>query len=108
MSIDPDDMRNMRLESLENLVFFPEVPVIRALASSWGGTLWVQRARGTSLFPTGPSISSLPTEDTWGPSQLAKRRIPSSFGPDGLAAFIEMDEYDVPTIVVRRLPGAIN
>jgi hypothetical protein len=31
-------------------------------------------------------------------------RIPDAFGPDGLLARIETDEYDVPTVVVERLP----
>jgi hypothetical protein len=34
--------------------------------------------------------------------------IPSAFGPDGLAAYVELDELDVPTVVVRRLPAALN
>ncbi len=34
--------------------------------------------------------------------------IPGAFGPDGLAAYIETDDFDVPTIVVRRLPPVLN
>jgi hypothetical protein len=34
--------------------------------------------------------------------------IPSAFGPDGLAAYVELDELDVPTVVVRRLREPIN
>lgn len=33
---------------------------------------------------------------------------PAAFGPDGLAAFIELDEFDVATVVVRRLPAALR
>ena len=29
--------------------------------------------------------------------------MPDAFGPDGLAAWVELDELDVPTIVVGRL-----
>ena len=29
--------------------------------------------------------------------------MPDAFGPDGLAAFIEQDEMDVETVVVKRL-----
>jgi len=29
--------------------------------------------------------------------------IPDAFGPNGLAAFIETDELDVPRVVVKRL-----
>ena len=35
-------------------------------------------------------------------------RMPSAFGPDGLVAFIERDELDVPTVVVRRLPSDVR
>lgn len=34
--------------------------------------------------------------------------MPSAFGPDGLVAFVERDELDVPTVVVRRLPSEIR
>ena len=35
-------------------------------------------------------------------------RIPDAFGPDGLAAWIERDELDVPRVVVRRLPPELR
>ena len=31
--------------------------------------------------------------------------MPAAFGPDGLVAFIETDELDVRSVVVRRLSG---
>jgi len=31
-----------------------------------------------------------------------------AFGPDGLAAFIERDEFDVSSVVVRRLPVGVR
>lgn len=34
--------------------------------------------------------------------------MPDAFGPDGLAAFIELDEFDVPSVVVRRLPVEVR
>ena len=34
--------------------------------------------------------------------------LPDAFGPDGLAAFIVLDEFDVATVVVRRLPAAVR
>ena len=30
------------------------------------------------------------------------------FGPDGLVVFIEKDEFDVPVIVVKRLPPEVR
>ena len=35
-------------------------------------------------------------------------KMPDAFGPDGLVAFIETDEFDVPVIAVRRLPQQIR
>ena len=34
--------------------------------------------------------------------------MPDAFGPDGLAAFVETDEFDVPVITVRRLPSEVR
>ena len=34
--------------------------------------------------------------------------MPDAFGPDGLVAYWEFDEMDVPSIVVRRLPPALQ
>jgi len=34
--------------------------------------------------------------------------MPRAFGPDGLVAYWEIDELDVPTIVVKRLPGEVR
>jgi hypothetical protein len=34
--------------------------------------------------------------------------LPAAFGPEGLVAFIERDELDVPTVVVKRLPAVLR
>lgn len=34
--------------------------------------------------------------------------LPDAFGPGGMAAFIELDEFDVASVVVRRLPAAVR
>ncbi len=34
--------------------------------------------------------------------------MPVGFGPDGLVAFVEIDEFDVPTVVVKRLPDDVR
>ncbi|WP_420449809.1 hypothetical protein [Candidatus Palauibacter sp.] len=35
-------------------------------------------------------------------------QLPDAFGPEGLAAFIERDELDVQTVIVKRLPHTVN
>ena len=51
------------------------------------------------LKPDGTYVGTLPA---------GQIKMPDAFGPDGLAAFIETDEFDVPVITVRRLPQQIR
>ena len=39
-----------------------------------------------------------------GSLRVAATAIPDGFGPDGLVAFIETNELDVQTVMVKRLP----
>lgn len=49
------------------------------------------------------------TPDGRYPGTLDRRmRMPDGFGPNGLVVFIENDEFDVPVIVVKRLPPGIR
>ena len=87
--------------------FFPEIPVLRGLSTTWEGSIWVQR-RGKEPESDGP-IDILTAEgDYLGTFRTDATRIPDAFGPDGLAAFIELDEFDVASVVVRRLPTTIR
>ena len=87
--------------------FFPELSVIHALSSTWEGRIWVQR-RGKYPETDGP-IDVLTAEgDYLGTFPAGTTALPDAFGPDGLAAFIELDEMDVATVVVRRLPAAVR
>ena len=93
---------------IENMQFHAEVPVIAAVRVTWDGSLWVERSTepGTSgpgridvLAPDGRYVGTFPAE------QL---QMPDAFGPDGLVAFVETDEFDVPVITVRRLPREVR
>jgi len=83
--------------------FYPELSVIRAVATTWDGRIWVQRRDGLPdaddaidvLIPPGEYIGTFAT------GSIA---FPDAFGPHGLVAFIERDEMDVESVVVRRLP----
>ena len=87
--------------------FFPELPVIHALSGTWDGRIWVQR-RGEDPN-SGGAIDVLTAEgDYLGTFPAGTTALPDAFGPDGLAAFIELDEFDVATVVVRRLPVAVR
>ena len=110
-----DGMKGM----VEGARFMPEVPVVRNVRTTWEGTIWVLR-RGSD--PVGEALSLSGTGEgeagpidvlspggryigTFAPEETA---LPGAFGPDGLVAFVETDEYDVATIVVKRLPEAVR
>ena len=87
--------------------YYPEIPVIRGLAATWGGRIWVQR-RGELPESDGP-IDVLTAEGAYlGTYATGVTEMPDAFGPDGLAAFIEFDEFDVASVVVRKLPTEVR
>ena len=87
--------------------FHPELSVIRALSATWDGRIWVQR-RGDEWNSDGP-IDVLTSEgDYIGTFATGAVALPDAFGPDGLVAFVERDEFEVQTVVVRRLPPEIR
>lgn len=89
-------------EGEDELVFADELPVIARLKVDWDDRIWVTRtgADGSSGGPTdivtadGRYVGTLPADGL---------RTPHGFGPDGLMAYIERDEMDVPTVRVIRL-----
>ncbi|MXW18695.1 MAG: hypothetical protein F4139_16190 [Gemmatimonadetes bacterium] len=92
---------------LESTEFFHEVPVIRSLRTSPEGTIWVRRTGGEPgsngpidlISMDGRYLGSFAPEATG---------LPSAFGPDGLVAFVERNDLDVQTVIVRRLPKEIR
>ena len=86
---------------IESMEFYPEMPVLLALRTDWEGTTWVSR-RGEE--GAGGDPIDLITVDgrylgTFAPGSTA---LPEAFGPDGLVAFVETDDLDVPYVVVKR------
>ena len=87
--------------------YYHEIPVLRSLSTTWGGRIWVQRG-GEEPNTDGP-IDVLTAEgDYVGTYRTGATEMPDAFGPNGLAAFIEFDEYDVASVVVRRLPAEVR
>lgn len=87
--------------------FYPVLPVIEALAATWEGRIWVQR-RGDAWDGGGPIDVLTPAGDYVGTFAAGSTAMPDAFGPDGLAAFVEFDEFEVASVVVRRLPAAVR
>ena len=107
VALDAEEVRRSQREEIENLQFFNEVPVIRDLGASWSGMIWVQR-RGKEPETLGP-IDVLTAEGAYvGTYATGATRVPDAFGPDGLAAFVELYEFDVASVVVRRLPAEVR
>lgn len=102
-AFDQNAVRQMMESRVASMVFYPEIPVIEALAVDPEGRIWVQRASGTpgEDGPTDVITADRRYLGTLPPDGL---RIPEAFGPDGLIAVVELDEFDVPTIRVLRVP----
>lgn len=89
------------------LRFYPEIPVLTSLSTTWEGRIWVQR-RGEEPGSPGP-IDVLTSDGRYvGTLAAHATTVPDAFGPNGMAAFIEFDEFDVARVVVRRLPTPVR
>ena len=106
-----DPMRRAMIEfrrgQIEAMEFFPEIPVVLSLKTSWEGTIWVRHRGddGTEGNPIDLISSDGRYVGTFAPGSTA---VPSAFGPNGLAAFVETDDLDVPYVVVKRLPEGMR
>ncbi len=106
-----DVMRQRMIEfrrgQIEAMEFFDEVPVVLSLKTSWEGTIWVwhrgdERTEGSRIdliTPEGRYLGTFASGST---------AMPSAFGPNGLAAFVETDDLDVSYVVVKRLPDGMR
>ena len=98
------DFRRTQLESIEH---FDEIPLIRDLRTSREGTIWIRRG-SDELGADGP-IDLITADGRYlGTFATDMTGLPSAFGPDGLAAFVETNDLDVPTVVVKRLPRGLR
>ncbi|MCY3610054.1 MAG: hypothetical protein OXH51_00760 [Gemmatimonadetes bacterium] len=100
-------LRPGQVQAIEEMQFLPELPVLYALRTTWEGNLWVQRRGEEPNVDLGP-IDVLTPSGRYLGTLDGPMRMPDEFGPDGLVAFIERDEYDVPVIEVKRLPPGIR
>ncbi|MDE2782553.1 MAG: hypothetical protein OXK77_06330 [Gemmatimonadota bacterium] len=87
--------------------YYPELAVLRDLSTTWDGSIWVRR-RGDDPESDGP-IDVVTSDGRYvGTFPKDATEIPDAFGPNGVAAFIELDELEVARVVVRRLPAAVR
>ena len=97
-----------RIRGVENMRFHPEVPVLAAVRTTWDGTLWIERSVEPGAEGPGPIDVITPDGRYVGTLAPEVLPMPGAFGPGGLVAFVETDEFDVPVITVRRLPPEIR
>lgn len=87
--------------------YYPELSVLRDLATTWDGSIWVRR-RGDEPESDGP-IDVVTSDGRYvGTFPKDATEMPDAFGPNGRAAFIELDEFEVARVVVRRLATAVR
>lgn len=100
-------MREFRRGQIEAMEFFDEIPVVVGLTTSWESTIWVRHRgdRGTEANRIDLISSGGRYLGTFPPGSTA---MPSAFGPNGLVAFVETDDLDVPYVAVRRLPEGMR
>ncbi|MCZ0933655.1 MAG: hypothetical protein OXJ54_00580 [Gemmatimonadetes bacterium] len=103
-----DFLMGGRRQAVENMRFHPEVPVLAAVRTTWDGALWIQRSAEPGVEEPGPVDVLAPDGRYVGTLAPDVLRMPRAFGPGGLVAFVETDEFDVPVITVRRLPPEIR
>ena len=113
-------------DMVENASFMPEVPLVRDLRTTWDGAIWVERwgsdpltqidlgvggsdERNGEEEPAEGWIDVLaPGGEYVGTFSLEETSMPGAFGPGGLVAFVDTDEFDVPTVIVQRLPASVR
>ena len=103
-----ESMPGWALRGIRNQEFYPEIPVLRGLHATWDGSLWVQRRGEDPWDDNGPIDVLGPDGGYRGTFAPGVPGMPLAFGPDGLIAFVEHDEMDVATIVVKRLPEEVR
>ncbi len=95
-----------RRKQIEEAKFYEEVPVVQDLHTTWNGRIWVRR-RAEDGVANGP-LDVLSSEGRYVGTYPPSIVVPDAFGPGGLAAYVELGEYDVATVRVVRLPTDVN
>jgi hypothetical protein len=102
-AVSQDAIKEMMRGRIDQMRFYPELPVLMTLRTGWNGKIWAVR-RGEEPTSPGP-IDVLTSGGQYvGTFDAGELDLPAAFGPEGLVAFVERDEFDVPTVVVNRLP----
>ncbi len=102
MNFSDAAVRDMLEQSLEQTTYAEEMPVIAELMTDWADRIWVARS-GPGYGEPGPIDVIEPDGNYMGSVPAGAVELPEAFGPDGLVAYVKLDEFDVPSVVVRQL-----
>jgi hypothetical protein len=105
--ISQSQIDQMMRQNIDQLDFYPELPVVTGLAAGWTGKIWVAR-RGSEVDGPGPIDVLSSAGEYIGTLAASAQGLPRAFGPDGLVAFVETDQFEVVNVVVRRLPAELR
>jgi hypothetical protein len=99
--VPQEQIREMFREQVAQVTFWHEIPVIARLQADMEGRLWVERSAG--IGETGPTDLLSSDGSYLGTLPADGVRTPLAFGPGGLAAWVELDELEVPYVRVGRI-----
>ncbi len=110
--VDPADIQRRSREAarrqIEDMEFYPEVPVVARVRAAWDGSVWVERRDPLDEDANGAVDVFGPDGAYQGTLAAGGLGVPDAFGPHGLVAYWRLDEMDVPSIVVYRLPARLG
>jgi len=86
--------------AIARIEFAEQLPAIVAVRADREGRIWVQR-QGEVAYGEGP-IDLISLSGAY-LGTLPAMKLPLAFGPDGLAAWSEVDDVGVPHVIVRRI-----
>ena len=89
------------------MAFATELPVISDLNVDHENRIWVSRSGDDGVSP-GPIDVLTPSGGYLGTLSADDFQVPDAFGPDGLMAYVELDELEVPFLRVVRLLSLTN
>ena len=76
--------------------------MVRGIAVTWDGGLWIQRRGEDPWDDDGPIDVFNADREYLGTLAVGQPTMPVAFGPDGLVVHMERDELNVPTLVVSQ------
>ncbi len=95
-------------DQIENREFYPVIPAVVELRATWDDALWVKRMEGSDPDADLPIDVFDPRGNYIGTLPAGGLGMPRAFGPNGLVAFWDLDELDIPSISVRHLPDDLR